>query len=1055
MDINNQIKKLGKEYADNPTFENLEKLSEIMVTAQDEKKASEGFRNLLTQLYPDNAHYIYELLQNAQDANKDNDKPATVKFTLTEEQLEFEHNGKKLFDIKDVESITGLAETTKIDDKTNIGKFGVGFKSVFAITDEPEIISGKYHFTIEKLFIPRPKPDLSEKESIISRFIFPFNNPKKPREQAFKEIENELHNLGSETLLFLNNINKIEYLLPDGKTLGYMEQIEEEEDGIATIKVKIPNEDEKIYYWLRYIDKIIIVDENGKEVVWPIAIAFKLEKNEQKESKSKWRIMPPVNKQGIEKGEVCIFFPATNENSKLFFHIHAPFASTVARNCIRPCEENNKLRDSIAELIAKSLIDIKKRGLLSMDFLGILPNADDELIPFYEPIRKNIVSTFKENPLVPTKNGSFASAIELFRCPSSKQGGLRISEVIDDDDLSLLIGQKPPLWVKNANLKNQRDDKFLVSLEIKEWGKNELESHFNPKTNEEKHKIETWINSKSDEWLMKLYALLYNEEIKIDTTLKIIHLTTNNFISASEVVYFLPENDDNIPSNLYFVKRDVYNTGDAEKRKKDAHSFLEEIGVKQYTEDEKTRLHLKELADKYTIFNPDVSEKQYIEDVKEFCSYKSSKELLEGKYFVLDKNNNFCKADTVCTPLISKLIEYAEISSEYKKVCINKIYKEKLNEEQYDKFVKFIKELGAMYKLKVIPEENYFSKDYKIEGIEKIILKLDLEQYRLQFAKLIWDAVQECQEWGARFKYSEPDNRYTSGYRNDNEPSTIVKILTSSAWIPDKDGNLYKPQDISADMLPNDFEIINNSYQYLFKALRFGENLVAKQTELHKRKEAAKTLGISLDFLDLLNKSRNIGIDVENILRENLNQEKIMDETDDFFDPGEKNEEKPFTKEPISSLNFIREFIKQEYKNAPKVERQKRLREIRISYNRNKVRTHIRERYHRYCQLCQKQSPFWEITEIFLEPLKELDQMNLSLCPDCASEYRIIRNNENKMKVFKENLRNNVNPEKDNIVQIEEKYVWFTNKHLAEIQEILKLELEAETPLNFPQIQPL
>ena len=82
MDIINQIKFLGKDYNENPTFERLEELREIMVTAQDVNKASEGFRNLLTQLYPDNAHYIFELLQNAQDANKDNDKPATVSFIL-------------------------------------------------------------------------------------------------------------------------------------------------------------------------------------------------------------------------------------------------------------------------------------------------------------------------------------------------------------------------------------------------------------------------------------------------------------------------------------------------------------------------------------------------------------------------------------------------------------------------------------------------------------------------------------------------------------------------------------------------------------------------------------------------------------------------------------------------------------------------------------------------------------------------------------------------------------------------------------------------------------
>jgi len=125
--IEEQNKLLKNEYENNPSFECLSALRSSMASSHDANKADESFKNLLTQLYPDNAHYIYELLQNAQDANKDNNLPATVKFTLSKSQLVFEHNCKKLFDIKDIDSITGLAVSTKVDDKTNIGKFGVGF----------------------------------------------------------------------------------------------------------------------------------------------------------------------------------------------------------------------------------------------------------------------------------------------------------------------------------------------------------------------------------------------------------------------------------------------------------------------------------------------------------------------------------------------------------------------------------------------------------------------------------------------------------------------------------------------------------------------------------------------------------------------------------------------------------------------------------------------------------------------------------------------------------------------------------------------------------------
>ena len=109
----------------------------------------EGIKGLLTDLYPDNAHFIYELLQNAEDA-----QATEVRFVLQEDKVEFEHNGDLLFSIEDVEAITGLGISTKKDDLTNIGKFGVGFKAVFAYTSTPEIRSGAFNFRIRDLVVP-------------------------------------------------------------------------------------------------------------------------------------------------------------------------------------------------------------------------------------------------------------------------------------------------------------------------------------------------------------------------------------------------------------------------------------------------------------------------------------------------------------------------------------------------------------------------------------------------------------------------------------------------------------------------------------------------------------------------------------------------------------------------------------------------------------------------------------------------------------------------------------------------------------------------------------
>jgi len=1013
------VKTLKREYDEDPSIEKLEKLRTNVVDTLEANNMYEGFKSLLTQLYPDNAHYILELLQNAEDANKNNDKPSTVTFYLYEDKLEFVHNGKNLFILSDIDSITGLGVSTKVDDKTNIGKFGVGFKSVFAITDEPEIISGKYNFSIQRLFIPKLKKYLLDVNSSESRFIFPF---KKNASKTAIEIKNELFGLGSDTLLFLKNINKIEYILSDGKTIGCM-AIRIDEEGIYNININIPTQEKKEYFWLRYCDEdgVDITDENGETNNYKVLIAFQLEKNDQKESK--WRIIPS------NPGKVCIFFPAEKETSNLLFNIHAPFASTVARDSVRTCEENNILRDAIAELISKSLIDIKKRGFLTIDFFAVLPNGDDGLSSFYEPIRQKIISTFREKSLIPTKYGNeYAPACELFR------GLSNISDVIDDDDLSLLTGIKKPIWAKNAPQVNQREDKFLRSLGIKEWGKNELNIVFNPMTDDERNKVENWINSKSDLWLMKLYALLYNEEINIDVSLKIIRVTNNKCVSSLETVYFMPdEEDDDIPSNLNFVKKDLYNIGEAEKRKKDTIYFLEKIGVKKYNENERIRLKLKKLTNKYLTSSSNISEEEHIKDIKEICLHKISKDFLNEKYFILGFNKTYNKANSICTPLIGDLIEQAELSSEYKKICINKIYKEKLNNEQYNIFLNLINDLGAMHKLRVVCEENSYNRNFTIYGIDKII-NLLYKNKNIYISKLIWNAVQECTFYYAGFKSSIPDLRHNLDY-NTKGPSKIVEILISNEWIPDKDGIFYIPQNISVEMLHEDFRISNSSN--LFKALMFSKNLEDKKSKLKKQTEAAKILGLSLNSVNLLKiAAEKAGVSVDDFMKGDFSDEKDNDE----YDPEriyETDQEFPVGK--ITNIINLHNNVKNIWRKALPVTREKRFREIRTSYKRSNVRMYIWDHYSGFCQICQKKSPYWEVAEIFNEPKRELEHMNLSLCPKCATEFRIKRN-KNIMDMFAKNILE-VDPEKDVNISLEDNLkVRFTHTHLAEVKEILTLE---------------
>jgi len=169
-------------------------------------KKHTGLRKFVEDLYPDKAHFIYELLQNAEDRGT-----TAVRFALSPDRLRFEHDGEP-FRPQDIYAITDIGEGTKANDDDKIGRFGVGFKAVFAYSETPHILSPTYSFKITDLVLPigiEPVADLNGE----TRFIFPFNNPKKPAADAFREIQSGLEELAETTLLFLRHIDSISWTI--------------------------------------------------------------------------------------------------------------------------------------------------------------------------------------------------------------------------------------------------------------------------------------------------------------------------------------------------------------------------------------------------------------------------------------------------------------------------------------------------------------------------------------------------------------------------------------------------------------------------------------------------------------------------------------------------------------------------------------------------------------------------------------------------------------------------------------------------------------------------
>jgi len=330
----------------NVVLNSLQHIRQKWVKANQENDFEDGINNLLTELYPDNAHFIYELLQNAEDAGS-----TSVSFTLDKFGITFKHNGTKLFDEYDVKGITSIGKGTKRNDINKIGKFGVGFKAVFSYTQTPKIYSGDFNFEIRNLVVPHEIATIKKNDSE-TVFYFPFDNEKKPQNIAYNEIKKGLLEINRITLLFLSNIEKINVEFENNEYL--ISKSEDDDSRIATIRNSQDNSQSNYLKFKKYLpdsDKLYV------------SIAFKVEKNKKTE---KWMLQP------IDRGEVAIFFPAEKESSNLKFHIHAPFSSTVARDSIKDLNDNNDLIELISELLCEAIKWIKENHYLNLYFFLLL-----------------------------------------------------------------------------------------------------------------------------------------------------------------------------------------------------------------------------------------------------------------------------------------------------------------------------------------------------------------------------------------------------------------------------------------------------------------------------------------------------------------------------------------------------------------------------------------------------------------------------------------------------------------------------------------------------------
>ena len=107
-----------------------------------------NFLNLIsTDIYSESQRFVFELIQNADDAAKDTNNE--IHFDFLSNCLIVSHKGKP-FDENDIISLSGAGASTKRADPTKTGYKGIGFKSVFGKSELVTIFSDGYQFRFDK-----------------------------------------------------------------------------------------------------------------------------------------------------------------------------------------------------------------------------------------------------------------------------------------------------------------------------------------------------------------------------------------------------------------------------------------------------------------------------------------------------------------------------------------------------------------------------------------------------------------------------------------------------------------------------------------------------------------------------------------------------------------------------------------------------------------------------------------------------------------------------------------------------------------------------------------
>lgn len=866
-----------------------------------EKPSMRGIKRSVVEKYSDQAHFIYELLQNADDA-----LATHARFILEPSRLIFAHNGRRNFSVSnpadedhdsevgrlgDVNAITSIANSNKTE--ASIGKFGVGFKAVFQYTTTPHIYDPDIRFKIERFIVPiLLKEDFTGRQPDETLFVFPFDHPKRNPAESYRDIADKLQNL-TYPLLFLSRLKSIEFRI--GDTFGcYGKEIVQSQiiGDITAEKIHLTHKHGEIssedYLWL-FTRK----DEDD----YKYSVGFFLDRE--------GRLRP------IHEPAFC-FFP-TKEVTNLNFVIHAPFLLTDSREGIRAgVYHNDYMIDVLARLAANSLVLLRDLGksttprLIDDSIISIIPtdpnlfsDLNDRRKISFLPFYRRIKSTFENISILPSSDG-YVNKDNAYWAASSQ-----LPQLFSDKQLARITENEHAHWVFTSLGRDdiQRTNRTLfsyidslvrtnISEDVLLSGRSRV-SYYNRELGR-MQAIEyvrgmtpTFIEEQDISWLHNFYKWLSDSKHRAEVA-----KTLPVFLDRERKAVAAFDKENHL--SLFLPVEGMNNTGYSIVHPKlienpETKDFLITLGVKQpslkdqiyniilpmYKREDPadTDSHF-ELFFKYFCKCPNDEVERFINQIKK-CKFLKY-------YCVGDAKVYHGAANTMYFPTLDNK-RFLAVKKDSRFVSYS-AYKEIVGEAKEKQLDTFLTKLGVRKDIIVtehsIDRETSNRKDLPhpyttreiswkestIDGCRENIEYISKYQDK-ERSVLLWDSLLRIIGKSGQLQDLLTGKCEYFYYYQQVVPfsSSDTLLLRDSAWLYNSNGDFVKPQDISKDTLSQEYRTDSNSAASLMAFLDIPEHLESEGKESEEDSNLTDSQREKIAFAE---KIRSYGIESEDDLEE-------------------------------------------------------------------------------------------------------------------------------------------------------------------------------------------